>query len=62
MDLAQDCNLVLYKAGNSNPANAIFATNTSNRGVAPCHLLVSSASGGSISVVDNTGATLFSSR
>ena len=58
--LAQDCNLVLYKSGTSSPQTAIFYSGTYNQGVAPCHLLVSSAAGGTFSVIDSTGAVLFS--
>ena len=57
--LAQDCNLVLYKSGTSSPSTALFQSNTYMGGAEPCHLLVSSASGGTISVIDNTGKVLF---
>ena len=61
----QDCNFVLYDGsytssnGLASAQNAIFATQTSGQGTSPCRLLVSSANGGSISIVDATGRTVY---
>ena len=61
----QDCNFVGYDGsyttsnGYADAANAFFATNTYG-GTSPCSFTVSSANGGSISVVDATGRTLYS--
>jgi hypothetical protein len=59
----QDCNLVMYNGSyfinGPVPQSAIYATGTSNKGTAPCSLNVSSAAGGSFSVIDSKGNVLF---
>jgi hypothetical protein len=60
-----DCNLVLYsiaklqKLGVGAPAAAVWASGTYNQGTGPCSAVVSSAGGGSLSVLDSAGVVLF---
>ncbi len=50
---------MLYSGGASE-SNALFASNTFGQGVQPCRMVVSSAGGGSLAVLDSTDAVLFS--
>lgn len=63
---AQDCNLALYNAnylpaagGKPVPANLVYSTGTSGKGTPLCSARVSSASGGSLTVVDANGTVQF---
>lgn len=57
----QDCNLVLYNGmGTGSAANIVYQSNTAGQGTPPCRLFVSSANGGSFSVLDSKNAVLFS--
>ncbi len=55
----QDCNLVLYKASGTAPADAIYSSGTYNKGAPPCQLTISSAGGGFIAVSDSKFAQLY---
>lgn len=48
-----------YIVQGSSPPYAIYSTGTWNKGIAPCSLQVSSASGGSFSVVDSKNSVLY---
>ena len=62
--LSQDCNLVLYsisqlQQSGATSAAALWGSNTYLAGTTPCSAVVSSAGGGSLSVLDATGVLLF---
>ena len=50
---------MLYNADGDLAPDAVWSTATYNEGKNPCSLIVSSADGGSVAVVDSTGAQLF---
>lgn len=60
-----DCNLVLYSIarlqqyGQGSSRAAVWASNTYMAGTGPCSAVVSSAGGGSLSVLDSAGVVLF---
>ena len=60
----QDCSLVIYGAaylagGSPVSANALFGTPTAGKGVGLCSVVVSGANGGTVSIIDSQGNTLF---
>ncbi|KAK9918050.1 hypothetical protein WJX75_000769 [Coccomyxa subellipsoidea] len=61
--MQEDCNLVLYNgnfpASGPFPDSAIFTSNTYNQGTPFCKLVVNSANGGTIKVVDSKNVVLY---
>jgi hypothetical protein len=56
----QNCDLVLYKASGTAPADVIYSSGTSSKGAPPCQLTISSAGGGFIAVSDSKFVQLYS--